>query len=215
METLGCRIRVLVVDDHPLMREGIAAVVDRQADMRVVGEASTGEQALIEALRLSPDVAIVDLLMPGIGGLATIELLRRDCPSTQVVLLSSFGTPSEVRRARAAGAGAFLRKNEIRHGLAEAVRRLHALPGVGVDTSIEPSPPYLRAPGLSAPELDVLQYVSHGRADKRIAALLSVSEAAVKARLRRILKKLGARDRAQAVSVGLERGLLSRDGEET
>ncbi len=201
-------IRVLVADDHPLLREGVAAVIGKHADLRLVGEAGSGEDAVAQVRALRPDVTLMDLQMPGIGGLEAIARIRAETPDARIIVLTTYGGDVQAMRALRAGARGYLLKNALRKELIDAIRRVHAgepcvapsvatgLAGTTGDGELTPR------------EIDVLQRVAQGHSNKRVADGLSVTEDAVKARMKSILAKLRAKDRAHAVAIGLRRGFI-------
>jgi two-component system, NarL family, response regulator len=201
-------VRVLVVDDHPLMREGIAAVLGTHADIAVVGEADDGRQAIDAYATLRPDVTLMDLQMPHMDGITAISGICGRWPGARILVLTTFNGDVQTLRALKAGACGYLLKNMIRKDLVTAIReatrgRVNLQPEVAAKLGEHA----LDAP-LSARELDVLRLVAAGKANKQVAAALSLSEETVKSHMKSILGKLNARDRTHAVVIGLERGIL-------
>ncbi|BCS35042.1 DNA-binding response regulator [Luteitalea sp. TBR-22] len=201
-------IRIVTIDDHPLIREGIAAVVRTQADMTVVGEAERGEDAVELVDTHRPDVILLDLRLPGIDGIETIGLIRREFPRALVIVLSSFAGDTEITRAMEAGARAYLLKSMLRTELIETIRQVHAgrtrVPAVVAERIAE----HLGRGTLTPREIEVLRLVAEGRKNKQIAAALSIAEETVKAHTRNILGKLAADDRTHAVTIAVRRGIL-------
>lgn len=201
-------IRLLVVDDHPLMREGIAAVLQRQGDMALAGEASDGAEAIEAYRRLQPDVTLMDLQMPGMDGLEAIMTLRSEFPASRLLVLTTYQGDAQAWRALKAGAVGYLLKSTLRTELLDAVRTVHAggrwiLPEVAQALARHAGQEM-----LTEREVDVLQRVASGLSNREVAQTLSLTEDAIKARLKGIMAKLGARDRTHAVTIALQRGLI-------
>jgi len=204
----GASIRVLVVDDHPLMREGVTAVLSAQEDIAVIGEATSGREAIDSCLALNPDVTLMDLQMPGMDGISAISEIRRHRPDARVLVLTTFNGDVLTLRALKAGACGYLLKSMIRKELVAAIREAHRgrvplRPEVAAKLG-----EHALDDQLSARELEVLRRVAAGSPNKVIAAALSLSEETVKSHMKNILSKLKARDRTHAVVIGLERGIL-------
>jgi DNA-binding NarL/FixJ family response regulator len=201
-------IRVLLVDDHPLMREGVASVLDGLDDIKVVGEAATGSEAIRLFAELQPDITLMDLQMPEMDGITAIRKIRAQLPAARILVLTTFNGDVQTLRALKAGACGYLLKNMIRKDLLTAIREAHrgrhSLPPE-VASNLDS---HALDEQLSARELEVLRLVAGGRANKQVAAELSVTEETVKTHMKNILCKLHARDRTQAVVIGLERGIL-------
>jgi DNA-binding NarL/FixJ family response regulator len=201
-------IRILAVDDHPLFRGGIVALVAHQSDMSLVGEASNGHEAIQQFRALRPDVTLMDLQMPEMNGLdATIAILG-ESSDARIIVLTTYTGDVQVLRALKAGARAYLLKNLLYKELVETIRAVHA----GKKT-LSPEISYEVAEhatddALNAGEIDVLRLIAGGNANKEIAAQLSVPEETVKGRVRSILTKLGANDRTHAAMIGLRRGII-------
>lgn len=201
-------IRVLAVDDHPLMREGIAALLSGRDDIELVGEATSGREALAQFRLLQPDVTLLDLQMADGSGLDALVAIRRESPTARVVVLTTYAADALARRALAAGAQAYLLKSAVRRDLAELLVGVHRGQSF---VSPEVASRLARADAadtLSARELAVLALVAQGHANKVIGHRLSVTEETVKSHVKNILAKLGARDRTHAVRLATERGLL-------
>lgn len=201
-------IRVLLVDDHPLLRAGLADTIAGQADMQVVAEAADGRAAVAAWAANRPDLTIMDLAMPGMCGLQALQAIRAQFPAARVVMLTTFGGDVQVRRAIEAGACGFLLKSSLRKELVEMIRCVH-----GGQRYISPEIAqqlacHLGASLLSEREVEVLQCAAAGNANKRIAAQLAISEETVKAHMRSILAKLNANDRTHAVTIALKRGMI-------
>jgi DNA-binding NarL/FixJ family response regulator len=202
------RIRVLVVDDHPLMREGIVAVIQGAADIIVVGEAGNGQQA-IEMFRVHrPDVTLMDLRMPIMNGIDAIKTIRLEYPTSHFIVLTTYQGDVQALRALKAGATGYLLKNMIWKDLPESIRAVHSgrrrIPPEIAEALVE----HVADDALTEREVEVLRRVATGTANKVIAFELSVSEATVKAHMKNILAKLGANDRTHAVTIAVKRGFL-------
>lgn len=201
-------IRVLVADDHPLMREGIAAVIGSQPDMEVAGEAADGEEAVAAYRRLRPDVSLIDLQMPKLNGMDTIRAIRADFPTACLAILTTFRGDARAMQAIKAGAQGYLLKSALRKELTEAVRQLAAghryiPPQVATELA-----QHLGQEALTVRELQVLELIARGQANKQIGLALGLSEDTVKGHTRSIMDKLGANNRTHAVTIGIERGFL-------
>lgn len=201
-------IRILTVDDHPLLRKGIAALVNTEPDMKLVAEASNGDEAL-EKFRLHrPEVTLMDVQMPGPSGIETISRILHEFPDARIVVLTTYTGDAQVLKALRAGARAYMLKRHVHRELLETIRAVHA--------GQKRIPPELAADladrsggdELTAREIDVLKLIASGNANKEIADHLSIGEASVKSHVANILSKLGAKDRAHAVVIGLQRGIM-------
>jgi DNA-binding NarL/FixJ family response regulator len=208
MSAASAPIRILIVDDHPLLREGIAALVDGQTDMTLVAECSNGRDA-VQAFRTHrPDVTLMDLQMPEMGGVDAIGAIRGEFPDARIIVLTTYSGDVQVMRALQAGAHAYLLKNLVHKELLDTIRAVRA----GKKT-LSPQASYELAEhatddALTKAEIDVLRLIAAGNANKQIADHLSVTEETVKGRVRNILSKLGANDRTHAVTIGLKRGII-------
>jgi DNA-binding NarL/FixJ family response regulator len=204
-------IRLLIADDHPVVRDGLRAMLSTQPDMELVGEAATGTEAVARARALHPDVVLMDLQMPDLDGPAAIATLREQAPEIRVLVLTTYGTDADITRAVDAGATGYLLKDAPREQLFGAVRaaaRGESVLSPSVATRVLGR---MRAPAeeaLSPRELEILQAVARGLSNKEIGRQLYVSEATVKTHLLRIFGKLGVDDRTAAVTVALERGII-------
>jgi len=201
-------ISVLVVDDHPLLREGIAAVIDGEMDITLSAEASNGREA-IELFRLHrPDVTLMDLQMPGMNGIDTIVAIRNEFPSARFVVLTTYGGDVQALRALKAGATGYLLKSMLRKDLLDTIRIVHAgkrriPPEVAAELA-----EHVTDDALSEREVEVLRRVATGHSNKIIASQLAVSEATVKGHMKSILAKLAANDRTHAVTLAMKRGFI-------
>jgi DNA-binding NarL/FixJ family response regulator len=208
-------IRLLIADDHPVVRDGLRAMLATQPDMVLIGEAATGTQAVAQARALLPDVVLMDLQMPELDGPAAIATLREQAPEVRVLVLTTFGTDADITRAVEAGATGYLLKDAPREQLFGAIRaaaRGESVLSPSVATRVLGR---MRAPAeeaLSPRELEILGAVARGLSNKDIGRQLYVSEATVKTHLLRVFSKLGVDDRTAAVTVALERGIIRLPG---
>jgi len=206
-------VRVLIVDDHPVVRDGLRGIFESSAEFEVAGEAGNGAEAVTRARALKPDVVLMDLRMPDVDGVTAIKRLAELGLDTRVLVLTTYDTDTDVVPAIEAGATGYLLKDAPRSELLRAVRaaaRGEAVLSPSVATRLLGQ---VRAPAhepLSSRELDVLALVARGTSNRDAAARLFISEATVKTHLLHIYAKLGVNDRAAAVAVGFERGLLPR-----
>lgn len=202
------QIRILVVDDHPVIREGLAAILEGEPDLTLVAQASNGRQA-IEQYRLHhPDVTLMDLQMPQMSGIDTIEAIRRDFTEARIIVLTTYSGDAQAVRAFKAGASGYLLKNMLRKDLVETIRSVHAggkriPPEIAVQIA-----EHHTDDALTEREVEVLRQVASGKANKMVADHLDISEETVKAHMRSILSKLGANDRTHAVTIALKRGII-------
>ncbi|WP_348754521.1 response regulator transcription factor [uncultured Aquincola sp.] len=208
MNTAVPTIRVLTVDDHPLLREGIGAVVGRQADMAIVGEAANGVEAVQQWRQLQPDVVLMDLQMPDMDGLQALASIRAEGPQARIIVLTTYKGDALAWRALKAGAVGYLLKSSLRTDLLQAIRAVHAGGRwVPADVAIELAGHAAEEP-LTEREIEVLQRIAVGHSNREVGDQLSVSEDTIKARMKSILAKLQARDRTHAVSIALKRGII-------
>jgi len=208
MASPPARIRVLSVDDHPLLRAGIAALIANQADLELVGEAATGQEAIEQFRSLRPDVTLMDLQMPDMGGIEVIGAIRREFTDARIVVLTTFAGDVLAQRALKAGAQAYVLKNAVRKELLDVIRAVHrGQKRVQAEVAVELAT-HTGEPLLTPRELQVLELVSAGNSNKRIAAALGIDDETVKGHVANILSKLGARDRTHAVTLALKRGMF-------
>jgi DNA-binding NarL/FixJ family response regulator len=201
-------IRILTVDDHPLLRVGIAALIGNQADMEVIAEACTGREALECFRKYLPDITLMDLQMPGMSGFDAMSAIRNEFPEARIIVLTTHAGDVQVSRALKAGARAYLLKSSVRKELLEAIRAVHCgQRRVSPELAAEIAE-HATDNVLTPREIEVLCFVAKGNANKEIAARLSLTEETVKAHIRNILGKLGANDRTHAVSIGVKRGII-------
>jgi DNA-binding NarL/FixJ family response regulator len=202
------RIRILAVDDHPLLRQGIASLIADEPDMMLVAEAANGREAIQQFRAHRPDVTLMDLQMPEMNGLDAMTAILGEAPDARIIVLTTYSGDVQAMRAIKAGARAYLLKNSLHKELLGAIRAVHA----GRKT-LSPEVSFQLAEhsaeeALSPAEVRVLRLIAEGHTNKEIAVLLSVSEDAVKGQVRNILSKLGASDRTQAAMIGLKRGII-------
>jgi DNA-binding NarL/FixJ family response regulator len=202
------QITILTADDHPLLREGIVSVIQEEKDMLVVGQASTGREAIEKFCDLRPDVTLMDLQMPQVNGIDAIVSIRQKDPRARIVVLTTYGGDVPARRALRAGASGYMLKSMIRTQLLEAIRAVHAGRRYIPQQVAAELAEHFAEDDLSDREIEVLRAVAAGTSNKMIASLLSISEATVKAHIQNILAKLGASDRTHAVSIAVARGYL-------
>ena len=209
MSTNPDAIRIMTVDDHPVVRLGIAALIASQSDMHLVAEASTGREAIEQFRTLSPDITLMDLQMPEMSGIDALIAIRGECPSAKVIVLTTYAGDALAARALKAGAQAYVLKGLVRKDLLETIRAVHrGLKRVHPDVAAQ-LVSHLGEVALSTREMEVLALVAAGTSNKLIGVRLSISEDTAKAHLKSILAKLGANDRTHAVTLALERGILS------
>jgi DNA-binding NarL/FixJ family response regulator len=201
-------IRIFSVDDHPLLREGISALVNSQPDMTVAGEAATGAEALQLFKQLRPDVTLLDLRLPDMSGIDILIAIRTEFPDARVIMLTTFEGDVEIHRALQAGARGYLLKNMPPSELLDVIRQVHAgkkrIPSVIASQLAE----HMSDETLTEREVEVLREVAGGNKNRDIANKLFISEETVKVHIKHIMEKLGAADRTQAVTIGVRRGII-------
>jgi DNA-binding NarL/FixJ family response regulator len=206
--TLQTPIRVFSVDDHPLLREGIAALVNNQSDMVIVGEASTGGEALQLFKELQPDVTLLDLRLPDMSGIDVLIALRSEFRDARIIMLTTFEGDVEIQRALQAGARGYLLKNMPPSELVDVIRQVYAgkkrIPPAIASQLAE----HMSYETLTEREVEVLREVAGGNKNRDIANKLFISEETVKVHIKHIMEKLGASDRTQAVTIGVRRGII-------
>jgi DNA-binding NarL/FixJ family response regulator len=201
-------IGVLSVDDHPLLREGIAALVNAESDLKLVAEATNGQEG-IEKFRLyRPDVTLMDLQMPGLNGIQAIISIRSEFPNARIIVLTTYAGDVQTLRALKAGARGYILKGHVHRELLDTIRAVHAgqkriPPEVAAELA-----DHATEDDLSSREIDVLRLIATGNANKEIACQLSIAEETVKSHVTNILAKLGANDRTHAVTIALKRGII-------
>ena len=207
MDTAGA-IRILTVDDHPMLREGIAAVLASEEDMILVAEASNGREAVEQFRAHRPDVTLMDVQMPEVNGIDAIVKIREEFPDARIIVLTTYTGDAQAARAFKAGAFGYLLKSMVRKELIDTIRTIHAgkkriPPEIAIEMAQHHSDD-----ALTQREIEVLREVAGGNANKMVAQLLNISEETVKAHMRSILSKLGANDRTHAVTIAVKRGII-------
>jgi DNA-binding NarL/FixJ family response regulator len=202
------QIRVLGADDHPLLRQGIAAVIESQPDMVLVSMAATGSDAVRMYREFEPDITLMDLRLPDISGIDAMIAIRNEFPDARIVMLTTFEGDVEIQRALQAGARGYLLKSTPPDELVQAIRQVHAgkkrvPPEVAAQLA-----EHMSYESLTAREVEVLREVAEGNRNKEIATRLFISEETVKVHIKHIMDKLGATDRTQAISIGVRRGII-------
>jgi DNA-binding NarL/FixJ family response regulator len=202
------RIRILCIDDHPLIRDGMMRMLDLEPDMRVVAAGSTGEEALQLFAEHRPDITIMDLNLPRMSGLEAIEALRRKYPSARIVVLTMYRGDEDIRRALEAGAAAYVPKTTVSDDLIRVIRDVHAGTRPRSAEVVTQLAPGRTSRPLTPRELDVLTQLADGLRNKEIAVALGISEDTVEVHVRNIFSKLAVRDRTAAVTAALKRGII-------
>ena len=206
--SMNTPIRIVTVDDHPMLREGIAAVLASEADMVLVGEASNGREGIEQFRAHRPDVTLMDLQMPVMNGTDAIIAIRKEFPDARIIVLTTYSGDVQAVRAFEAGAVGYLLKNLVRKELVETIRSVHSgkkriPPEIAVGIAEHHSDD-----ALTEREIEVLKHVAAGNANKMVAYNLDLSEETIKAHMKNILSKLGAKDRTHAVTIALKRGII-------
>jgi DNA-binding NarL/FixJ family response regulator len=202
------RIRILSVDDHPLVRGGIAALVATQPDMTVVRESSNGRDAIAQFRAHRPDITLMDLQMPDMNGLDATIAIRGEFSDARIIVLTTYTGDVQALRALQAGARAYLLKNALHNELLDTIRAVHAgKKAVSAEVSFELAE-HATDDALTSAEIEILRLIATGKANKQIADQLSITEATVKGRVKNILSKLGADDRTHAAIIGVRRGII-------
>ena len=208
MSADGSAIRILVVDDHPVVRQGVAGLVGGQPDLSIVGQASNGREAIQQFRSHRPDIVLMDLQMPEMNGLDALMAIRDEAPEARVIMLTTYAGDAQVMRAIKAGARGYLLKSALHRELLETIRAVHAgKKSLSAEASYELAE-HATDDSLTPAEVRVLRLIAEGSANKEIAEQLSVSEETVKGQVRNILSKLGAKDRTQASMIGVKRGII-------
>ena len=202
------KIRILAVDDHPILRQGIAALIADESDMTLVAEAANGREAIQHFRTHHPDVTLMDLQMPEMNGLDAMIAIRGEFPDARIIVLTTYTGDAQALRALKAGARAYLLKNSLHKELLDTIRAVHAgRKTLSPEVSFELAE-HAAEETLSPAEVRVLRLIADGNTNKQIATQLSVTEDAVKGQVRNILSKLGANDRTHAVTIALKRGFI-------
>ena len=208
MSTRSQPIRILAVDDHPLIREGISALLANQTDMKLVAEASTGQEAIAQFRSHRPDVTLMDLQMPDMSGIDAIIAIRSEFRDARIIVLTTYAGDALAQRALKAGALAYVLKSHVRKDLLETIRAANAGAKRIHPEVAEQIAAHAADDALTPREIEVLSLIASGNSNKLVADKLYVTEETIKGHVRSILSKLGAKDRTHAVTLGLKRGII-------
>jgi len=201
-------IRILLADDHPLLRDGVAGLIADQPDMELVGEAATGLEAIDQFRKHRPDITLLDLQMPELGGIGAIKTIRGEFPEARVIILTTYKGDAQVLSALKSGAQGYLLKSTLRRELLDTIRAVHnGQKRIPPDVAAQLAE-HAADDALTSRELEVLQLIGAGKANKLIASDLAITEETVKGHVKNILSKLGASDRTHAVTIALKRGII-------
>jgi DNA-binding NarL/FixJ family response regulator len=201
-------ISVFIVDDHPVFRQGLVSILDGEPDLVLVGEASTGRQALGSYRQLQPDVVVMDIQMPEMNGIEATALIRREFPAARIIVLTTYEGDVHAQRAMKAGASAYMLKSMVRKELIDTIRAVYAgrqyvAPSIALSMAS-----HLRGDALTSREVQVLELASAGKTNRLIGVQLGISEATVKVHMKNVLSKMNANDRTHAVVLAVERGII-------
>ena len=204
---MSAPIRILVAEDHLVARVGVTTIVNMQTDMTVVAEAGNGQQAVEQYRKYLPDVALLDMRMPVMSGVEAAAAIRAEFPHARMIALTTYGGDEDIRRALAAGVQAYLTKDVLHDELIKAIRAVHA-GQTYLSASVAAVAAQMPRPDLSAREVQVLELIVRGLANKQIAYSLNIAEHTVKNHVKNILSKLGVQDRTQAATAAIQRGIV-------
>jgi DNA-binding NarL/FixJ family response regulator len=201
-------IRILLADDHPVLRGGVQALASDERDMQFVAEASSGQEAIAKFREYRPDIVLMDLQMPDMNGIDAMIEIRNGFPDARVIILTTYAGDVQISRALKAGARGYLLKSSLRNELLDTIRAVHAgQKRISPDLATQVAD-HIADDSLTAREIDVLKLIAAGNANKLVADKLSITEETVKGHVKSILSKLGANDRTHAVTIGLKRGII-------
>ncbi|MGO9931685.1 MAG: response regulator [Steroidobacteraceae bacterium] len=206
--TIDNPIRIMAVDDHPLIRQGIARLVSAHPDLTLVAEAANGREAVQQYRAHRPDITLMDLQMPEMSGLDALSTIRAEFPEARIIVLTTYAGDVQAHRAVKAGSRAYLLKDTLHRELVDAIRAVHTGKKFLSPEIASQLAEHVGADSLTAAEIQVLRLIAEGSANKAIAAALALSEETVKGQVRNILSKLGAKDRTHAAMIGLKRGII-------
>ena len=205
------KIRIMVIDDQSVVRQGFVSLINTVSDMEVIAEGTNGQQAIELFRQHQPDITLMDLRMPVIGGVDAISMIRREFPAARIIVLTTYDGDEDIYRSLQAGAQGYLLKDMFFEELEQAIRKVHAgsrlIPGPVAERLAE----RMSGSNLTGRELEVLEEIVRGRSNKEIASLLNISEATVKSHINNLLSKLGVTDRTQAATTALQRGIVHFD----
>jgi len=203
------KIRILCADDHPLVHDGVSFALQFQSDMELVGSAFSGKEAIEQFRKLCPDITLMDLQMPGMGGLEALTAIRREFPKARIVVLTTYSGDVQAARAISGGAVGYLLKSSLRNELVRTIREVHqGLRRIPKEIADILANRYA-ADDLTAREVEILRLVAAGNSNKTVGDRLSISEETVKSHMKNVMEKLAANDRTHAVSIAMKRGFLA------